>query len=298
MNLRHLRYLAALAREGNFHRAAESVHISQPTLSAAIRSLEKELGVELVRRDQRGYQGLSAAGYMVLTRARSVLDTMEGLREDLEQSGKEITGHLRLGVIPTVEPAAGLLSAALKRDNPGITLTLLSKTSDEIIRGIADRVLEGGLSYPPQMDDKSLLFRPLYAERYLLLGQVDLIGSRSNLSWSEAAQLPLVLLNREMQNRRLLDQHFSNLQLSPNIAAEASTLVSVLAQVRAGLGAAIVPEAFVAMIGPPAGLRAISFRGGNLSHPVGLLLPKRDPLPRLSLALARLIEHEISWEKL
>ncbi|NDE32816.1 MAG: LysR family transcriptional regulator, partial [Betaproteobacteria bacterium] len=53
MNLRHLRYLAALAREGNFHRAAASAHISQPTLSAAIRSLERELGVELVRRDHR-----------------------------------------------------------------------------------------------------------------------------------------------------------------------------------------------------------------------------------------------------
>jgi len=59
MNLRHLRYLAALAREGNFHRAAASAHISQPTLSAAIRSLERELGVELVRRDHRRYQGLS-----------------------------------------------------------------------------------------------------------------------------------------------------------------------------------------------------------------------------------------------
>lgn len=298
MNLRHLHYLAALAREGNFHRAAESVHISQPTLSAAIRSLEKELGVELVLRNQRRYQGLSASGYLVLARARNILDTVEGLREDLQQAGEQVTGQIRLGVIPTVEPAAGLLSAALKRSYPAITLTLLSRTSDEIIRGIDDRILDGGLSYQPQSSDKSIWFSPLYAERYVLIGQADVIGSRRSLSWPEAAQLPLVLLNRDMQNRRLLDQHFSKLQLRPNIAAEASTLVSVLAQVKAGLGAGIVPEVFVAMIGPPSGLRAIRFRGGDLSHLVGLLLPQRDPLPRLSLVLARLIEQEINWSEL
>jgi len=298
MNLRHLRYLAALAREGNFHRAAASAHISQPTLSAAIRSLERELGVEIVRRGHRRYQGLSAAGYVVLERARSVLDTMDGLIEELEHSSNDIRGHLQLGVIPTVEPAAGLLSAALKRRHPGITLTLLSKTSDEIVRGINDRSLDGGLSYAPSRSDKSLLFRPLYAERYMLLAPRQLLRSYRVITWAQAASLPLVLLNRDMQNRRLIDQHFANLQLTAHVSAEASTLVSVLAQVKSGLGAGIVPEAFVSMIGPLPGLRAIAFGGGDLSHPIGLLLAKREPLPSLSHALATLIETEISWQAL
>ncbi|MBM3339004.1 MAG: hypothetical protein FJY62_03305 [Betaproteobacteria bacterium] len=74
---------------------------------------------------------------------------MDALIEDLSHSDQALKGDLRLGVIPTVEPAAGLLSVALKREHPGITLTLFSKTSDEIIRGIEDRSLDGGLSYVP-----------------------------------------------------------------------------------------------------------------------------------------------------
>jgi DNA-binding transcriptional LysR family regulator len=297
MNLRHLRYLAALAREGNFHRAATRVHISQPTLSAAIRSLERELGVELVRREHRRYQDLTATGYLVLERARKILDTMDALIEDLSHSDQALKGDLRLGVIPTVEPAAGLLSAALKREHPGITLTLFSKTSDEIIRGIEDRSLDGGLSYVPDRRNKAVLFRPLYAERYVLLAKADLIGKRRNISWAEAARLPLVLLNRDMQNRKLIGQHFANLQLSTHVAVEASTLVSVLAQVKAGLGAGIVPEALVHMTGPLEGLRVIHFRGGDFYHQIGLLLAQRDPLPSLSLALVQLIEKVISRQR-
>src|SRR5690606_30791138 len=62
MNLRHLSYLIALAREGHFGRAAESVHVSQPALSSAIRQLEDDFGVPLVMRSRQGFEGLSAEG--------------------------------------------------------------------------------------------------------------------------------------------------------------------------------------------------------------------------------------------
>ena len=65
MDIRQLRYLSALAREKHFARAAESCHVSQPTLSARIRQLEEELGVAIVQRGQR-YQGLTAEGERVL----------------------------------------------------------------------------------------------------------------------------------------------------------------------------------------------------------------------------------------
>ncbi len=96
MILRHLSYFVTLAREKHFARAAEACHISQPTLSAAIRKLEDDLQVRLVLR------GLTAEGERVLTWAQQILNDYDGLQIDLTglRSGLTgSTGSLRLGSI-------------------------------------------------------------------------------------------------------------------------------------------------------------------------------------------------------
>ena len=94
MVLRQLEYLAALAREKHFGRAAEACHVSQPTLSAAIRLLEDDLGAPIVERGHR-YVGLTPQGQVALDHAHRVLAELENLRHELDEIDKGLTGRLR-----------------------------------------------------------------------------------------------------------------------------------------------------------------------------------------------------------
>ena len=92
MVLRQLEYLVALAREKHFGRAADACHVSQPTLSAAIRLLEDDLGAPIVERGHR-YVGLTPQGQVALEHAHRILAEVENLRRGLEEIDKGLTGH-------------------------------------------------------------------------------------------------------------------------------------------------------------------------------------------------------------
>src|ERR1700721_3940487 len=97
MVLRQLEYLAALAREKHFGRAADACHVSQPTLSAAIRLLEDDLGAPIVERGHR-YLGLTPQGQVVLEHAPRILAEGENLRRGLEELDRGRPRRLRTAV--------------------------------------------------------------------------------------------------------------------------------------------------------------------------------------------------------
>ncbi len=103
MTLNELRYIVAVARERHFGRAAESCHISQPTLSVAVRKLEEELGVALFERGP-GEVAATPTGQRIVEQARRVLDEAAVIRQLAAQGQDELAGMLRLGVIYTIGP--------------------------------------------------------------------------------------------------------------------------------------------------------------------------------------------------
>src|ERR1041385_1866595 len=103
MVIKQLMYVAALARERHFGRAAESCNVSQPTLSAAVRQLEEELGAPIVERGQR-FAGFTPEGECVLEYAKRILSECDALKQDLGRLRQGLIGRLRLGVMPTAQP--------------------------------------------------------------------------------------------------------------------------------------------------------------------------------------------------
>ena len=146
MVIQHLAYLAALAREGHFGRAAASCHVSQPTLSAGIRRLEAEFGVSLVPRGQR-FEGLTPEGERVLVWAHQILSDVDGMRQEVDAMRAGLTGRLRLGAIPTSLPSVSLLTAPFTARHPGVSVSIHSLTSRQIERGLDDYSLDVGLTY-------------------------------------------------------------------------------------------------------------------------------------------------------
>ncbi|WP_300526951.1 hydrogen peroxide-inducible genes activator [Maricaulis sp.] len=101
--LRQLQFLLALTEHGSFSRAAQAVHVTQPTLSAAIKELETILGTTLVERGARGAV-LTPAGTAVVERARRVMAEAEDLVVAAQAAGEPLSGSFKLGVIPTIAP--------------------------------------------------------------------------------------------------------------------------------------------------------------------------------------------------
>ncbi|WP_040718973.1 LysR family transcriptional regulator, partial [Nocardia veterana] len=132
MELRHIRYLLAVADHGNFTRAAESLHISQPTLSQQIKQLERHLGVALLDRSGRTVR-LTDAGEAYAQHARLALRDLDAGERAIHDVQDLSRGHLRVAMTPTFTAyLIGPLIHRFRAAHPGITLTVRETTQDRI----------------------------------------------------------------------------------------------------------------------------------------------------------------------
>jgi DNA-binding transcriptional LysR family regulator len=288
--IQQLSYLAALARERHFGRAARACSVAQPTLSAGIRRLEEELGVQIVQRGQR-FEGFTPEGDRVLVWAQRILADCEGLHADLGSMREGLSGRLRIGAIPTSLPAVPLLTGPLRRAHPHIGVSITSLSSREIERGLHDFDLHVGLTYLEDEPLRGVHSVPLYRERYLLLTpEGGPHGLASTVRWAQAAELPLCLLSPDMQHRRIVDGIFAEAGAAPQPVVETNSISSLYAQVREGELSAIVAHPWLRQYGIPARLRAVPLVEPEHSYAVGLVLPDREPEPLLTRALRELVQ--------
>lgn len=166
MFIRQLNYLVALAHEKHFARAAETCHVSQPTLSAGIQNLEEELGIPLVRRGQR-FEGFTVEGERVLAWAQRILAYWDSLKQDVQSICDQPAGELRFGAIPTTLPIVSLLTTPCRTRFPGITYSIFSLPSVEIMKQIESYELDMGITYLESTKQPQFRELPLYRERYI-----------------------------------------------------------------------------------------------------------------------------------
>jgi DNA-binding transcriptional LysR family regulator len=279
MLIRQLEYLVSLARERHFGRAAAACHVSQPALSSAIRRLELELGVPIVRRGQR-YEGLTDEGERVLGWAVRLLADRDGLHDDLTSVQGGVAGRLRFGVIPTALPVSTLLTVPFLRAHPRASVEIHSLSSIEIERRLHAFDIDVGLTYLDNESLRNVRTEAVYAERYVLLTTLDgPLADRAEVTWREAAALPLCLLTGDMQNRRIVNALFAAAGAVPRPSVEANSVLTLCSHVQEGMGSSVLPHAWLHSVGAPAGTRALPIVDPVATHVVGLVLPDRDPEP-------------------
>jgi LysR family hydrogen peroxide-inducible transcriptional activator len=143
--LRQLQYLKLLSEHGSFSRAAESAHVTQPTLSAGIQELEKILGAAVVDRARSGVI-LTAAGQEAVRRAQDILTRTEDLVQAARGAGLPLAGRFRLGVIPTVAPYLLPRALPLLRDRfPKLRLFLREDLTQRLIASLKAGALDAAL---------------------------------------------------------------------------------------------------------------------------------------------------------
>jgi DNA-binding transcriptional LysR family regulator len=277
MVLRQLEYLAALAREKHFGRAAEACQVSQPTLSAAIRLLEDDLGAPIVER----YVGLTPQGQLALEHAHRILAEVENLRRGLAETDKGLTRRLRVGAIPTALPIVSQLAGPFFKRFPGVTVAVFSMNSQEIDRGIEEFELDVGLTYLDYLDAEPIAHvktKPVCVEEYLFLTPATGgFADSSQVTWSKAATAPLCLPTPDMQNRRIIDGVFRSVGANPIPAVETNSIYNLVSHVSAGQWSAIVPRQLLRFFGVPAGTRAIELVEPVAQRTIGLVMSNREP---------------------
>src|SRR5687768_5263493 len=161
MELRHLRYFAAVAGKLNFSRAADELHVAQPAISQQVRMLERELGVQLFDR-VGGKVTLTKAGEALLPHALRILAAVETARHEVNELGTLTRGTASLGAPPTV--SGNLLPAALsrfKRVFPGLEVTLREAGTERLLKlvdgGELDLAIVVTDRLPPAMEQQPFL---------------------------------------------------------------------------------------------------------------------------------------------
>jgi DNA-binding transcriptional LysR family regulator len=277
--------LLALAREQHFGRAADACGVTQPTLSAGLKSLEDGLGVLLVQRQSR-FIGFTPEGQRVLDWARRIVGDYRAMRDEIRALKRGLAGHLRLAVIPTALPVVSALTTPLHAAHPQVLFTILSRTSFEILAMLDNLEVEAGLTYVDNEPLGRARAVPLYHERYCLLTAADRpLGERERVTWAEVARVPLCLLTPDMQNRRIIDRRLREAGAEPEATLQSNSMVVLYSHVRTGRWASVMPAVLAEEMGLPGPIRAIPIEDPVPPPTIGLVYPQREPLTPLAAAL-------------
>lgn len=288
--LEAMRYLAALEQHRHFGRAAQACHITQPALSNAVRALEAEFGVTIVRRG-RQYEGLTPEGTRVLETAHRMLHERETLNQELRGLEGAPRGRLSIGAVPTATPIASRFAAWLQARNAGIVPAVRSLSSAAIEEGIENLSLDVAFGYGDRASKRSahLAVLPQYIEHYFVLCRAVARKRRigAPMTWKAASELPLCMLTPEMHNRWIVDASFAAAGAEVRPAIETNSVITLVLSVLAGDVCSVLPGALVAIALQYAELEALPLIEPHVVTPIGMLSAFGS---RLSLAQKAALE--------
>lgn len=280
-----LEFFIALARAQHFGRAAEECGVTQPTLSAGIKQLEDSLGVMLVQRGSR-FQGLTPEGQQVLEWARRIVGDTRAMREEMRAARHGLSGRMRIAAVPTALAMVPKLTTPFREKHPGVTFSILSRTSIEVLSLLGNFEIDAGITYLDNEPLGRVTSVPLYAERYQLITAAgNEYSDRDKVTWEEVSHLPLCLLTPDMQNRRIIDQHLTDAGVQVRPTLESNSMIVLFSHIRTGKWSSIMPLNLAETFGFAEPIRAIPIVEPDASHTVGLVVARREPHTPLVSAL-------------
>jgi len=280
-----LEYIIALEREKHFSRAAEASNVSQPTFSAGIKQLEEMFGVLLVQRGSR-FRGFTPEGERVLEWARRIVGDARAMKQDIDALKRGLAGHIKIAAIPTALAMTAMLTTPYRAKHPDVRFSVVSKTSIEILRLLENLEVDAGVTYLHNEPVGRVNTVPLYLEEYrLLTSPTGTLGNRNSVTWAEVGDVPLCLLTPDMQNRRIIDGLLRSAGREPSPTLESNSMIVLFAHVRTGKWASIMPAKLAETLGLTDNVRSIPIVEPAATHTVGLVVPHREPMTPLLVAL-------------
>lgn len=241
MEMQQLRYVAAVARTGNFSRAAEQCHVSQPSLSQQIQKLEDELGERLFDRMRREAK-LTAHGEAFLRRAVRILEEVDAAKREVSDAQSLLRGALTVGVLPTIAPYLLPDGLAMFADKfPGVEIVVQEDTTARLLRLAQAYEIDFALASRPIHDDR-MEVRDLFAEELLVAIPPGHRLTRKRIVRPADLQKERLIVMKE--GHCLGDQVLGFCErrdLKPNISFRSAQLETIQALVCSGVGISLIP---------------------------------------------------------
>ncbi|MCM3783955.1 LysR family transcriptional regulator [Neobacillus mesonae] len=277
MELRQLQYALQIASEKNFSRAAEKLHIAQPSLSQQLSKLEKELGVLLFQRNTSSVE-LTHAGASFVSKASNILDAVELLKQEMSDISQLRKGKVIFGSMPiTGSHLLPYVLPAFRKNFPDIEITLLEDSSMNLEKLTASGKTDLSLLSLP-LQEPSLSYVEIAEE------QIDLAVPKEHplaLRWTESPSMTVdiselkeesfIVLKKGQGFRKLTFELCQQAGFEPKVVFESNNMETLKSLVAAGMGITLVPR-FIAR--------------APRSEFVPVYLPLTSPAPSRTLVIA------------
>lgn len=241
MELSQLRYAIAVSETGNFTRAAERSHITQPSLSQQILNLESEVGHKLFHRLGRKAV-LTEAGITFIERARRILFEVENAAKELSDH-PSLDRRITVGAVPTIMPyLLAPLIAKCREQHPNLLIYAREDFRSDLVRGVVEGDLDLAVVTLPVKDHR-LSIEPLLTEQLLLVvGKKHPFASRSEINIGDLADETFVSMGNSSTLAMQVRDFFGDHNFLPKIGYRCAQVTTLKLFVAMGLGISILPE--------------------------------------------------------
>ena len=291
MFFRQLQYLVALAQEEHFGRAAERCNVSQPSLSSGIKQFELTLGVPVVLRGRR-FLGFTNEGHRVIDWAERVISQRDAMLVELSGMRENFEGRLRLGAMPNSSPILPLFSHLLSKKHPSVEVDIHFLGIEQTKKGLNDFSLDVGITYLNEAELAGLSTLPIYDERLsLLVPDTKEYEGLTTITWKDAAELPLCLLDKSMHERKIVNETFASVGAQPKHTVTASdSILNLIFHVMFAELVTVIPKHFIRMPGHFPGVKAIDLVEPEISQHVGLVWSPSEPMMPLAGVMISIVQ--------
>ncbi|AOV07448.1 LysR family transcriptional regulator [Sporosarcina ureilytica] len=278
MDERQLLYFTALIDKGSFTKASKELHISQPSLSSAIKKLEESMGLTLIERTTRKIS-LTKEGEILYKEAKNLLNQFTHVREEMSRLKNLGPLELQIGLIESVKSWLPKVISSYIKSNPDIHIQLVEVLGLKQVE-LALKNYKMHLAITNQyFDNKEIVTIPIYKENLVaVFPKEHSLQNKQNITLNDLMHEKFIIGKEGFQTRQDIVSAFRNAGISPNIHFEFERFETAFSLVEEGLGITIVPENYITASNH-ASLTIKTIADSNLARTVYLAYMKNRYLP-------------------
>jgi DNA-binding transcriptional LysR family regulator len=242
LNLRHLEALVAIARTGNFTRAAQVLHISQPSLTVQIRQLEETLGVRLFDRNTRSVE-LTRIGKELAPVIQRLVREIEAVVLNARELSTGGRGAVHVAALPSVcSTILPRIVARFREQSPGVSVTLRDVVAQRVLALVQNEEVDFGVgSFADAVPDIRVV--PLFTDRMrVIFPPGSPLEHKRVIPLKLLTGLPMILMDPQSSVRALVNRAFESIGHVPAAAYEVTYMSTAVGMVKAGLGVTFLPS--------------------------------------------------------
>lgn len=243
MDIYHLEYFMEVARQKSFSKAADAIHISQPSISKAIRDLERQLGVKLFYRSNR-YVELTDAGEAILEQAQQIVSSFSAITARLDGLTKLQTGKINIGLPPiTGVTTFARVLGDFKKEYPKITMNLYEYGSKKIEQAIQEGLIDIGIICAPP--EESVIYEMIFFPvdpLWVIMHPEHRLSTMQYIDYRELEPEQLISYSNDFSLHDIVINRCRQEGFQPKIVFETSQLELMTQLVAANIGIALLPS--------------------------------------------------------